>query len=173
MGCGAGVTSSGAVDQARTDLDGSVMRLHERALRERAVDPAAADAAAADRLGYAITGGNAAYVVSATVTPDGVEVVTMAGVRAEVGGGLSYEQVTLGACLRVHATAGSLTGDVGERGTVSTEAVSCPDGVVPVFAEGAPVEATTTEVKRLDSPVPRPDPAPCFSGSGDCESGGG
>lgn len=167
--CASGVTGD-AVDQAETDLAQQLLRVHERALSERAADPTGVDTAAADRLGYAITGGNATNVVSATVTPDGVEVVTTAGVRAQVGGGLSYEQATLGACLLTRATPGSLTGDVGQRGTVSTEAVPCADGVVPVV-DSAPVEATTTQVQGQRSPVPRPDPAPCLSGSGDCEGG--
>lgn len=169
VACGAGVASD-AVDQAETDLDEQVMFVHERALSERAADPAGVDVAAADRLGYALTGGNAKNVVSASVTPDGVEVLTTAGVRAQVGGGLSYEQATLGACLLTRATPGSRTGDIGKRGTVSTEAVPCPDGIVPV-ADSAPVEATTTELQDLRSPVPRPDPAPCSSGSGDCVGG--
>lgn len=168
--CSSGVTTGDAVDQAGTNLAQELVRVHERALSERAADPTAVDAAAADRLGYAITGGNATDVVSAAVTPDGVEVVTMSGVRVEVGGGLSYDQATLGACLLTHATPGALTGDIGERGTVSTEAVPCPDGVVPVV-ESAPVEATTTELQGLSSSVPRPVSPPCLSGSGDCVGG--
>jgi hypothetical protein len=168
--CASPVTVSGAVDQAETALAERLAQAHERALRERAADPTAIDAVAADRLAYAITGGNEAYVVSATVTPDGMEVVTTVGVRAHVGGGMSYDEATLGACLRTQATAGSLTGDVGERGTVSTEAVPCPDDVVPVAAS-APVDATTTELQGLRGPVPRPRAAPCFSGSGDCVGG--
>lgn len=168
--CASGVTASDAVDQAETALALRLTQAHERALRERAADPTAIDAAAGDRLAYAITGGNAAYVVSATVTPEGVEVVTTVGVRAHVGGGMSYEAATLGVCLRTQAAAGSLTGDAGERGTVSTEAVPCPDSVVPV-ADSAPVDATTTDLRELYSPVPRPRAAPCFSGSMDCVGG--
>jgi hypothetical protein len=168
--CACGVTASDAIDQAKTDLAQQLAQAHERALSERTADPTAIDAEAADRLGYAVTGGNATNVVSETVTPDGVEVVTTIGVRAQVGSGMFYEQATLGACLRTQATSGALTGDVGERGTVSTEAVPCPDGVVPV-TESAPVDATTTELQGLHSPVPRPDPPPCFSGSGDCAGG--
>lgn len=170
VACGVGVKSSDAVEQAQTQLDEQVMYVHEQALGQRAGDPTGVDVAAADRLGYAITGGNATSVVSASVTPDGVEVITTAGVRAQVGGGLSYQQATLGACLLTRATPGSPGGDVGERGTVSTEAVPCPDGVVPV-ADSAPVELTTTELNGLRSPVLRPDPAPCLTGSGDCVGG--
>jgi len=61
--CGAGVTSSDAVDQAATDLAQQLLHVHERSLSERAADPTGVDAAAADRLGYAITGGNATNVV--------------------------------------------------------------------------------------------------------------
>lgn len=168
--CGSGVTASDAVGQAEIDLAQGLARVHDAALNERAADPTRVDAAAADRLGYAITGGNEAGVVSATVTPDGVEVVTTIGVRAGVGGGLSYDQATLGACLLTHATPGAVTGDIGERGTVTTEAVPCPDSVVPV-ADSAPVEATTTELQGLSSPVPRPVSPPCLSGSGDCVGG--
>lgn len=146
------------------------VRVALRALTERGADPTADDRAAADRLGYAITRGNATSVVSATATRDGVEVVTTVGVRAEVGGGMFSEQATLGACLRTQATSGSLTGDVGERGTVSTDAVPCPDGVVPVV-ESRPVDATTSELQGLRSSVPRRGPAPCISGSGDCVGG--
>lgn len=163
-------TASGAVDQARTDLARQVAQAHERALSERTADPSAVDAEAAYRLGYAITGGNAASVVSTTATPDGVEAVTTSGVRAEAGGGLSYAQTSLGACLRTRATRGSPTGEAGERGTVSTEAIPCPEGVVPVV-EGASVEATTLELTGLRSFVPRPSSAPCLSGSGDCVGG--
>lgn len=159
-----------AVDRAQNQVARQFAQAHERALSERAADPVAVDAAAADRLGYAITGGNATSVVSATVTPDGVEVVTTVGARAHAGGGLSYENASLGACLRTQATPGSPTGDVGERGTVSTEAVPRPDGVVPI-SESAPVEATTTELQGLSSPVPRPVSPPCLSGSGDCVGG--
>lgn len=169
--CGAGVTSSDAVDQAATVLAQQLVHVHERALSERAADPTGVDAAAADRLGIAITGGNA-NVVSATATSDAVEVVTTVGVRAEVGGGLFYEQTTLGACLLTGATPGSPTGGIGERGIVTTEAVPCADGVVPVV-DSAPVEATTTELQGLRSPVPRPVSPLCFSGSDDCEGGGG
>jgi hypothetical protein len=92
-------------------------------------------------------------VVSATATADGVGVLITVGVNAELGGGLFYEQASLGACLQTRATSGAFTGDVGERGTVSTEAVACPDGVVPV-TDGQPVEATTTVIEGLRSPVP-------------------
>lgn len=163
-------TASGAGDQAQTDLAKQVAQAHERALSERTADPTAVDAEAAYRLGYAVTGGNATSIVSTTATPDGVEAVTTSGVRTEAGGGLSYAQTSLGACLRTRATPGSATGDAGERGTVSTEAVPCPDGVVPVV-ESAPVEATTIELTGLRSPVPRPSTAPCLSGSGDCVGG--
>lgn len=146
------------------------MGAHQRALSERVADPTARDAAAAERLGDAITGGNATNVVSATVTAEGVAVVTTVGVSAEVGGGLFYEQAALGACLRTRATPGSPTGDVGQGGTVFTEAVPCPEGVLPVV-ESRPVNATTTDLQTLHTSVPRPAPPPCFSGSGDCVGG--
>jgi hypothetical protein len=168
--CGSGVAGE-AVDQAATDLAQQVVRGHERTLSERAADPTAVDAAAADRLGIAITGGNA-NVVSATATSDAVEVVSTAGVRVEVGGGLFYEQTTLGACLLTRATPGSPTGGIGERGIVTTEAAPCAAGVVPVV-DSAPVEATTTQVEVLRGPVPRPVSPLCLSGSDDCEGGGG
>lgn len=146
------------------------MKVHERALSERAANPTAHDAAAAERLGYAITGGDATNVVSTRVIPEGVEVVTTVGASAGAGGGLSYEQAALGACLRTRATPGSLTGDVGRRGTVFTEAVPCPGGVFPVV-ESHPVDATTTDLQTLHTSVPRPVPPRCFSGSGDCVGG--
>jgi len=162
--------TAGTADQAKTDLAKQVAQAHERALSERTADPTAVDAEAAYRLGYAVTGGNATSIVSTTATPDGVEAVTTSGVRTEAGGGLSYAQTSLGACLRTRATPGSPTGDAGERGTVSTEAIPCPDDVVPVVESG-PVETTTIELTGLRSSVPRPSPAPCLSGSGDCVGG--
>lgn len=169
-GCGGGMTD-GARDGAAVALEEAVVRVHEAALGVRAEDPAAVDTAAADNLGEALTGGDPAFLVSTATTADGVEAVTTAGVRVEEGGGLFYQQVTLGACLLTSATAGSPTGNVGERGTVTTEAVACPDGVTPVV-DTAPVEATTVEIDHLQSPVPMPRPTPCFSGSGDCGAGG-
>ncbi len=169
-GCG-GVMTSDARGGAEAALAEAVVRVHERALDVRAADPAAVDTAAADNLADALTGGNPASLVSTAVTAEGVEVLTTAGVRVEEGGGLFYEQATLGACLLTSATAGSSAGDVGERGTVTTEAVACPAGMTPVV-DSAPVQATTIEVERLESPVPMSRPAPCFSGSDDCEGGG-
>lgn len=132
-------------------------------------ETASRDQAAADPLGHAITGGNPTMVVAARGTPLGVEVVTTLATRAEAGGGLSYEQATLGACLRTRATPGSAAG-ADERGTVETEAVPCPDGVVPV-ADGVSVEATTTDLRTRQSDVPRPDPRGCLSGSDECVGG--
>ena len=156
---------------AAVALEEAVVRVHEAALGVRAEDPAAVDTAAAQNLAYTLTGGNPASLVSTAVTADGVQAITTAGVRIEEGGGLSYQQATLGVCLLTSATAGSPTGDVGERGTVTTEAVACPDGVTPIV-DSAPVEATTIEIDHLQSPVPMPRPTPCLSGSGDCETEG-
>ncbi len=143
---------------------------HHRALAERAADPVSRDDAAANRLAHVITSGNARALLSAAATPEGVEVlITIAG-RAEVGGALSYQQATLGMCVRTRVTPGSPSGDVGERGTVTTEAVPCPDGVIPVV-EDHPVRTTTTALERLSSPVPRPAGTACVSGSGDCPGG--
>lgn len=169
-GCGGGMTD-GARDGAAVALEEAVVRMHETALGVRAEDPAAVGTAAALKLGRSLTGGNPGLLVSTAMTADGVEAVTTAGIRVEEGGGLFYRQVTLGACLLTSATAGSPTGDVGERGTVTTEAVACPDGTTPVV-DSAPVEATTVEIGPLQSPVPMSRPTPCFSGSGDCEAGG-
>ena len=170
--CGSGSTAGDAAAQAQVSLAQEVARAHERALGERAADPTAADTAAAERLGIAVTGGNPAFLVAAAATSDGVEVITTVGARAQVGGGLFYEQATSGVCLLTSATPGSPTGQVGERGTVSTEAVPCPGGVVPLV-DSAPVEAVTTDLQRLQGPVPGARAAPCSSGSGDCVGGGG
>lgn len=158
-----------ATRQAAALLEQTAERAHQRALAERAEDPASRDQAAADRLGETIAGDPTA-VVAATPTADGVEVVTTVGARAQAGGGLSYETATLGACLRTTATPGTAAGDPGERGTVTTEAVSCPDRTVPI-ADSAPVDAITTDLPRLRSDVPRPEPRGCLSGSGDCAGG--
>lgn len=167
-----GPAGGDAEDRAAADLAQQLVLVHQRALSERAADPAGVDGAAADRLGRAITGGNWASVVSATSSPDAVEILTTAGARAWVGGGLSYQEATSGACFLTRATPGSRAGNVGERGTVSTEAVPCPDGVVPVV-DSAPVEVTTTDVPGRRSSVPRPVSPGCPSGSGDCRGGGG
>ena len=126
-GCALDVTAD-AADMARAELADGVVRAHERALDLRAADPAAADDAAAELLGEVITGGTGAGVVSATVTSDGVEAITLLATRA-------------------HA-----------------------DGVVPVV-DDAPVEAVTTDLPGVRTPVPRPDAPPCFSGPGDCVGG--
>ena len=94
----------------------------------------------------------------------------MIGARAEAGGGLAYDQATIGACLRTRATPGSAAGDAGERGTVDTEAVPCPDGIVPTV-DGGPVESVTTDLRTWRSAVPRSGPQGCLSGSGECTGG--
>jgi len=147
-----------------------LLQAHERALTERAADPASRDQAAADRLAQALTGGNATALISSAATPDGVEVVTATGAGAEVGGGLSYEETTLGTCVRTRATSGSPRGGAGERGTVTTEPVVCPDGVVPLV-EGHAVAAMTTDLDALRRPVPTPAPQACVSGTGACPGG--
>jgi hypothetical protein len=170
-GCAKDATSL-AADQAEATLAEAILLEHEDALSHRAADPTAVDAAAADRLAASLSGGDPKLLVSARTTGESVEVVTTVGVRAH-SSGFSSADTSLGACLLTTVTPGSLTGDTGERGTVSTEPVPCPEGVVPV-AEGSPVEAITTEAERLESPVPRPRTRPCHSGgSNDCESGGG
>ena len=167
LACG---TAETATDRAATLLVRSADQAHQRALEERAADPASRDQAAADRLGYAVTGGNRALVVEAKGTLSGIEVLTTVGARAQAGGGLSYEQATLGACLRTTATAGSTAGGARGRGTVQTEAVPCPDGTVPI-AGSAPVEATTTDLRTHRSDVSSSHPRRCLGGSDDCPGG--
>ena len=167
LACGSAET---ATDRAATLLAQGADQAHQRALEERTADPASRDQAAADRLGYAITGGNPTMVVAANGTPLGIDVVTTVGARAQAGGGLSYEQVTLGACLRTTATPGSAAIGARGRGTVETEAVACPDGTMPI-ADGAPVEATTTDLRTRRSDVPRRGPRGCLRGSHDCPVG--
>lgn len=169
-GCASGGLDAADHEVAVAQLNQGLERAHERALQQRAADPSARGAAAAERLGQAITGGNTANVVSTTVTDEGLEVVTTIGVRTQAGGGLSYVQASLGACLRTRTTPGSVAGDVGRRGTVSTEAVASPGGVLPV-AESAPVGATTTRLHRLRAPVPAAGEPSCLSGSGNCDGG--
>lgn len=169
-GCGSGGLGAGAHEVAVGQLDQGLERAHARALQQRAADPTAGGATAAESLGQAITGGSTENVVSTTVTDEGLEVVTTIGVRTQAGGGLSYEQVSLGACLRTRTTPGSPSEEIGFGGTVSTEAVVCPSGVLPV-AEGAPVDATTTQLHRLSTPVPEGTGQPCPSGSGECAGG--
>jgi hypothetical protein len=168
--CGSGGPGDDPRELAVAQLDDVLERAHERALQERAADPTAGGAMAAERLGRAVTGGNAANVVSTTATDEGLEVITTIGVRTQVGGGLSYVQVSLGACLRTRATPGAPSGEGGLRGTVSTEAVACPDGVLPL-AEGVPVDATSTQLDRLRTPVPADIGRPCPSGARYCSGG--
>lgn len=90
----------------------------------------------------------------------------------EVDADGSYGDEVLGACLEVTATAGDADGDVGARGTVTTQQVGCPDDVVPVrgereadrLVEGIP---TLTD----DVPMPIEEPGVCFGTSGDCPGG--
>jgi len=156
--------------RAAAQLSQGLLEAHQRALTERAADPSSRDEAAAHSLARAVTGGNITAVVSADVTSLGVELITTLGVRAEAGGGLSYEQAALGACLRTTALPGSVSGEADGRGTVRTQAVPCPDGVVPV-ADGAPVEAVTTALQPRRSDVPAPRTNGCLSGSEDCAGG--
>lgn len=165
-GCGA----QDAAAVAKERLADGMREAHQRALAARAADPTARGQAAADRLGYAVTGGNSASLVSAAAIPAGVEVVTLLGARAQTGGGLSYDQTTVGACVRTRATPGSETADAGGRGTVVTEPVPCPAGAVPTV-EGRPVDAVAAGLRTLRSDVPRPEPGGCLGDSGDCPGG--
>lgn len=159
-----------AAGRSAQELARGVHQAHQRALAERAADPAGRGQAAADRLASAVSGGNAALVLSAQETSGGVEVVTTIGARAETGGGLAYEQAIVGACLRTRATPGSAAGDAGERGTVNTQGVPCPDGIVPAV-DGSPVDSVITDLRARRSAVPGPGPQGCLSGSGECTGG--
>lgn len=163
-------TAEDAVAQAEEHLEEGLRQAHERALSERAADPERRDQAAADRLAAAISGGNPGLVIASTTTRDGVEVLSLLSARGQVGGGGSYHQATLGACLRTRAWPGSADAAAGGRGTVVTEAVRCPEGAARLVG-GLPVDAFTTELRTLRSDVPPPKQAPCLSGSGDCVGG--
>ena len=163
-------TTEDAAGRSAQELASGAEQAHQRALAERAADPAGRGQAAADRLASAVSGGNAALVLSAQETSGGVEVVTTIGARAGTGGGLAYEQATVGACLRTRATPGSAAGDAGERGTVNTQAVPCPDGIVPAV-DGSPVESVITDLRARRSAVPGPGPQGCLSRAGECTGG--
>jgi len=113
------------------------------------------------------------YALEARVEDDSVVLVEAIGVRAQRGGGLSYEQRSLAACLEVTVEPGEGGRD---RGHVRTEPVDCPDGVEvrdTMWVEGSAQDLTTDLDGRSDSvPEPEPDRAVCHSGD-DCTQGGG
>ena len=168
---GCGLPDGRAERGAKTALAEVLEQEHEAVLRQRAVDPTATGPAAAQALAETLTGDFPELLVSQTSNDDGVEVVTTNVVSSRGDSGVfGYEAVTLGACVRNLATPGDAGGVPGERGTVVTEAVDCPDGVT-LSSDQGPVDATT-DVRRLKSPVPLAPSEPCFSGSGDCGGGG-
>ena len=94
---------------------------------------------------------------------DSITFVETIDASAITGGGLSYEQVDLGACVLVTVEYGS----DGDRGRVTTEPVSCPAGTRRPGDRTVELEGRSDDVG-----VPGPDRSVCMSGEL-CTEGGG
>ena len=157
-GCGAS-TQERAEAQLQDRLDG----VHGGFLERRALDPTATGTAAADSLDHW------SYSLQTTYAEDSVTFLRTIDAKVETGGGLWYEQVSLGACVEVVVEYGD-GGD--DRGTVTTEPVACPAGTDLPGADGPAGTVTDLDGRSDDVGVPPYVPPVCYSG-GDCSRGGG
>ena len=153
--------------EAHELLQQRVDGLHEGFLDARARDPRPTGRAALeslDRWGYAL---------DTSVEGDDVVLVRAVGVSvSELRGWKNIEEsASLGACVRVTVRAGE-GGD--DRGSVTTEPVTCPAGAEVLGDDGSPVEALTTDLEGRSDDVGEPpyDPPVCISGEL-CTEGGG
>jgi hypothetical protein len=160
-GCG-----RSAEEQAHADVQDRLDGMHAGYLAERARDPASTGAAALEELdpyGYAL---------SAAAEGDTITLVHAVGSVVETGGGLSYEQVSVGACIQVSIRAGD-GGD--DHGSVTTEAVACPEGTrfrTEKGDTGVDVVSTDLDGRSDDVGEPPPRRSVCLSGEL-CTVGGG
>ncbi|MGY2067788.1 hypothetical protein [Blastococcus sp. SYSU DS0619] len=158
-GCAASIEDR-AADDLQEWLDGA----HEGHLHRRALDPTSTGAAALQALdpyGYALR---------SSAEGDVITLVRTIATEIEEGGGWSYTQYSVGACIEIRIEAGTGGSD---RGHVQTEPVECPPGVVVEF-EGGPVDEVITDLDGRSDDVEEPpyDPPVCISGQ-PCTEGGG
>ena len=156
---GCGSAQDEAADALQERLDG----LHEGVLEGRAEDPTLTGQAAIDRI--------TDDPLHSSVEGDRITLVLDIGVRVEAGGGLFYESASIGACVLVGIQAGD---DDGDRGSVLTAPVDCPDGTVVENDRGGTADTLTTDLEWRWDDVPEPEPhyEPCISGEV-CDHGGG
>lgn len=153
-GCGAS-----AEEQATEDLQARLDGVHGGFLERRAQDPAPTGEAAQqslDRYGYS---------VQTSFHEDSITFVRTIDASAFTGGGLSYDQVDLGACLLVTVAYGS----GGDLGSVSTEPVTCPAGTDLPGGRTVELESRSDDVEEWE---PGPSRSVCMSGEL-CTEGGG
>jgi hypothetical protein len=153
-------------ERAHANVQDRLDQMHGGYLAARARDPFSTGTAALaelDPYGYAL---------SASTDGDTITLVHAVGSVVESGGGLSYEQVSVGACLRVTIRAGT-GGD--DRGSVRTEAVGCPEGTLFDTEKGVEdVLVVTTDLESRSDDVGRPPPDRPVCHSGElCTEGGG
>jgi hypothetical protein len=151
-------------ERAEAELQDRLESVHESFLHARSLDPTSTGAAALEALDPY---GDA---VASSTDRDVVTLVETIGVRIIEGGGLDYEDLGLGACIRVRVEAGSGGAD---RGHVTTEPVRCPRGV-DVVVDGYPVDEVTTALEGRSDDVGEPPPPRPVCHSGEiCTEGGG
>ena len=109
--------------------------------------------------------------VRATFEDDGTVEVVAAFAMEEVDEDGTYGDEMLGMCVRVVATTGAADGEVGERGRVSTDEVTCPDGLTPTrYGQEAQI-VTGLPSSADDVPLPVKEPGACYGTTGDCPGG--
>jgi hypothetical protein len=167
-GCGLGPLSAEAA--AAASLEVAVAAVHEEVLEVRSRDPETTGRAVSESIVERLSDVEGVTASVATADSDGAAVDVAVGILSESGGGWTYDQRTLGACLRVTAEPGDPHGDVGQRGSVTTVPVPCADARWPTVSS-SPVDAVTTDLDTLSDDVPRADPRPCWGTSGYCPGG--
>jgi hypothetical protein len=155
-------------EQAVSGLQDQVVAAHAAMLEHRSRHPEAAgpDAVAVMDQEYLFPGSRV------DVHEDGtVEVVLTVASSAENGGGLSYTQAVVGACIAIEVVPGDGVED-GHRGQVTTTTVPCPAGLEP---ENGGSAASQVErdfgVLHDDVPAESHVPGPCYGTTGDCPGG--
>ncbi|GAA2727129.1 hypothetical protein [Cellulomonas aerilata] len=154
-------------DQARRELEAAAREVHGAAVLWVASSPDLSARVTLEELQSSgdLTGGGRVERADG-----GVLVVTRPiGVQVERGGGLLAEDASAGACLRV--TMSGPDGD--DLGRVRTEAVPCPDGLVPTTGAGGQADVVDLDLGVLDDVVDDGDrqPGTCFGTTGDCAGG--
>jgi len=153
-------------ERAHANVQDRLDGVHGGFLERRTHDPTSTGPAAVeslDRYGYSL---------ETTVGPDEITFLRAVGSVVESGGGLSYEQVSVGACVLVTVRFGEGGSD---RGSVTTEPVRCPEGVQFDTEKGVhTVDVVTTDLETRSDDVgePPPDRSVCLSGEL-CTEGGG
>jgi hypothetical protein len=153
-------------DEARSRVQDRLDGMHQGYLDARARDPYSSGSAALENLDPYD------QALERSAEGDTITLVHAVGWVVERGGGLSYEQVSAGACIRVTIRAGE-GGD--DRGSVTTESVGCPAGTEFETNKGLDVvgiELTDLDGHSDDVGEPEPDRPVCLSGE-ICTEGGG